>query len=268
MLYICYLIYFATKIFPPEILYFFWWFLHFPFFIFNFKKRKIVIDNLKNFINTDFNKTARKIFLNFGYYLIDFFYANYLIKNQRIKAKGLENLDYCLNQKKGVVLVTFHLGNWELGGMFLAQKGYPLNVLYLPHQDKRLDNLFKEMRIRAKEKIIPLKQLKKCFYALKNKEILAILGDINFTKNSKNEIKVRFFNQDFYLPSGPAEFALRSDSYLLIGIATISKRGRYELNIFPPLSGSTSQELTQQISKSLEKIVSQYVEQWYIFYPW
>lgn len=68
-------------------------------------------------------------------YLIDLFHLSHnieRIKKYRIKLTGAENLENALLQKKGIILLTTHLGNWEIGGLRLSSMGREINLVYSP----------------------------------------------------------------------------------------------------------------------------------------
>lgn len=87
------------------------------------KDRKEMADNLRMVLGKDTDKKTIKshikiIFLNFAKYLGDFFRfttftKEYIEKN--VEVTGLENIDNCLKKNKGVIVLSIHLGNWEMG---------------------------------------------------------------------------------------------------------------------------------------------------------
>src|SRR5262245_24789581 len=68
---------------------------------------------------------------NFARMLADYFYcaaggnARALLDHW----EGIEYLEAARAAGRGVILVTAHLGNWELGGILLAMRGFPMNVV-------------------------------------------------------------------------------------------------------------------------------------------
>jgi lauroyl/myristoyl acyltransferase len=49
-------------------------------------------------------------------------------------ATGSERVDAALAAGKGALLLTAHLGNWELGGVFLKHLGRRVSIVYVPDQ--------------------------------------------------------------------------------------------------------------------------------------
>jgi len=68
-------------------------------------------------------KVSKMVFRNFAKYLADFFRFEKLDRQYIDKNIKLENLHYfneALVKGKGVIVLTAHLGNWELGGAVLG----------------------------------------------------------------------------------------------------------------------------------------------------
>jgi len=60
--------------------------------------------------------------------------------------RGWDEFVAARHSGKGVLLISAHLGNWELGGLWLTQHGYSLKVISLPEPDEGLTNLRKSCR--------------------------------------------------------------------------------------------------------------------------
>ena len=95
-----------------------------------FRDRRFVKANLRAIFpeksDQQLRKISRMVFRNFAKYLVDFFRfeklnRHYIDKN--IKLENLRYFDEALAKGKGVVILSAHLGNWELGGVVVAQLG-------------------------------------------------------------------------------------------------------------------------------------------------
>ena len=90
-------------------------------YIFANKDRRFVKENLKAIFPEKSNREIRRIRIrmarNFAKYLVDFFRFEKLdleyIKNN-IRIENINNFDEAIKKGKGVVVVSAHLGNWEL----------------------------------------------------------------------------------------------------------------------------------------------------------
>jgi lauroyl/myristoyl acyltransferase len=127
------------------------------------KDRRLVQENLKAIFPNKSAKELKKIRItmsrNFAKYLVDFFRFEKLDKEfikKNIRIENIHHFNQALNKGKGVIALTAHLGNWELGGVVIALSGYPFWAVALPHKDKKVDDFFNSQRISKGVNVIPL----------------------------------------------------------------------------------------------------------------
>jgi len=246
-------------------------------YLFAHQDRREVTQNLKVIFPKKNKKEIAKIrirlFRNFAKYLVDFFRFSKL-DNRYIEEKVIiENIDYlkeALSKGKGVIGLTAHLGNWELGGILMAMLGYPIWAVALPHRDRRVDEFFNLQRERKGLNVIPIEDAsKRCIYLLKQKKIIALLGDRDFTQNG---IKIDFFNRPTLFPLGPAIFSLRTGAPIVPAFMIRRYKDyfalKFEKPIYPVRKSNLEdsiKELILQYKCIFEKYIQQYPEQWYMF---
>ena len=240
------------------------------------RDRRVVEKNLKIVLGeTDrkrLNYTARWVFRNFAKYLVDFFRFSKLDGNfldKFVNIEGRNYLDAALDEGKGVILVTAHLGNWELGGVTVASLGYPLNVIALSHANKKVDDFFINQRASKGVKVVSLGlSIRTCFRALSNNEIVAVLGDRDF---SGQGLKMEFFGRKALIPKGPAIFSIRSGAPIVPIFVIRQKDDKFRV-IFEPrlsyqLTGNTeldAESITKEVLKVLERYIKRYPCQWFM----
>ena len=98
---------------------------------------------------------------------------------------GLEYLEQAYLQEKGVVVLAPHLGNWEILGLYLADK-YSMTGLYQPPTYASMDKMMYEARGRNGIKLVPTNTsgVKSLLKALRRGEVTMILPDQVPPKNS------------------------------------------------------------------------------------
>ncbi len=177
---------------------------------------------------------------------------------------------------KGVIVLTAHLGNWELGGVVIALSGYPLWVVALPHKNKLVDEFFTNQR---KEKGIHVmylgKAVRKCLSLLGDNKMVALVGDKDF---SESRIEVDFFGKRSYLPPGPAAFAMKTGAAIVPGFLVRNEDDSFTLRILKPIEPNLSalppesddkNERLSEIISSYKSIIEEYIkkfpDQWYMF---
>jgi len=124
------------------------------------------------------------MFRNFAKYLVDFFRFPLIDRayiSRYISIKNLKYIDESANMGKGVILLTAHLGNWELGGLVLGVLGYKIWAVALPHKNKKVNEFFNQQRESKGITVIEFgKAARTCLKVLKEKKLLALVGDRDF----------------------------------------------------------------------------------------
>ncbi|MBU1871803.1 MAG: hypothetical protein KKH80_03285 [Candidatus Omnitrophica bacterium] len=96
---------------------------------------------------------------NFAKYLVDFFRFSRLNKNNIKKflhTKNLHYIDNALKNGKGAIILTAHIGNWEVGGVGMALLGYDIGVVALSHRHGSVDKFFIAQREQKGVSVLPL----------------------------------------------------------------------------------------------------------------
>ncbi|MFA5008658.1 MAG: lysophospholipid acyltransferase family protein [Candidatus Omnitrophota bacterium] len=238
------------------------------------KDRAIVIDNLSPIVKGKKKREqcAKKVFINFAYYLVDFFRYSKLNENfikKYVRISGLSYLEEAISQKKGVMAVTAHLGNYELAGAVTSLIGYKVNAVALSHKDKRINNFFNKQRKMVGINVIPASVgIKKCFSLLEGGQLVAFLGDRVF---SGNGVPANMFSHKALLPRGPAFFSLKTKVSVLPAFFVRENKNFYHLIFEKPINPkilSAEDDIVREYSKVLEKYISLYPDQWYMFQPY
>ena len=238
------------------------------------KEREVILNNLLPVIENKKKREecAKKIFINFAYYLVDFFSYNRLTKSfidKYVTVSGLEHLDKAFSGKKGVIANTAHLGNYELAGAVTSLLGYPFHAITLAHKDVRVDNFFNKQR-----KVVGINIIhagvatKRCFSLLGGGGFVAFLGDRDFLGAG---IKVKMFSREAILPKGPAFFARKTGACIVPAFLVREKQKFYHLIFEAPIDTTkeqTDEEVVNKYAKILEKYIKLYPEQWYLFQPY
>ncbi len=243
------------------------------------KERHAIIENLKLVLNKDLSENdelkiiARDVFRNFAKYLVDFFRFSKIdlsyIKKFVI-LKGLSNIDEAISLGKGVIMLSAHIGNWELGGFVLGMLGYPINAVVLTHQNKNINEFFIHQRSLGKMKSIEFgASLRCCYSSLKNNELLALLGDRDF---SKNGILADFFGHPALMPKGPPVLSRRTGAAIVPGFMLRNPDDTFTFVFEKPILPDTTGDEKSAVKKLMEKYLSvtesyirKYPGQWYVF---
>lgn len=247
------------------------------YYIFAFRDRRMVTDNLKVIFplkgDREIASIRFRVFRNFAKYLVDFLRFKKLDKkyiSNNVKIINMESVKEGLRRGKGVILLTAHLGNWELGGMVISQLGYSLLTVALAHKSPKVDRFFNDKRESKGMEVLPLgKAAKGCLRGLRHNRLLALVGDRDFTDKGR---VTDFFGKPAILPEGAAVLSLQTGAVIIPGFMLRNKDDSFSLIFEKPLEFNLSmnrdKDLDNIISKYksvFEEYIRAYPDQWYMF---
>jgi KDO2-lipid IV(A) lauroyltransferase len=186
-------------------------------------------------------------------------------------------LDQALAAGTGAILVSPHLGNWELGGLGLADLGYTINVLTFREPDEKVNDLREVVRQERGVRFIyvdrhdtsPLAIIE-AVNALRRNEVLALLGERD---GSSHTIRLDFFGIPTDIPVGPAYLALASGAPV-IPVFVPMENGKYSTLMDDAIyfkgghgqHGEAVRSGMQRLASVFERYIRQYPDQWYNLY--
>lgn len=192
-----------------------------------------------------------------------------------IDVDGLENLDAALALRRGVVAVTPHLGPYELGGAWLAIKGYPVHAMaeVLDPQVNAALELYRKatgMQIVSRNA-----SLRVSLRLLRDQQILLLVADRVVGEGGEGLV-VPFGDGARKVPTGPAALALATGAPIVVGYITRNpdRRTRYLVRLEPPIMPSSTgdvhldrEALTRQVAERLAHAVQAHPDEWFVFQP-
>lgn len=188
---------------------------------------------------------------------------------------GYSNIVAGREKGDGVLLLTAHLGNWEVGGLMLAEMREPVHVVLVPDIFPAVERARQALHGRAGIREIRVEgtfaPTLAILRALKENAIVAMQGDRDF---SNTGIAVPFFGRDAYFPRGPFLVAMATPATVLPAFIVRTPDGRYRAIVEAPLEierdGARETALRKNVERYvaiLERYVAENPEQWYCFYP-
>ncbi|MDI6808451.1 MAG: lysophospholipid acyltransferase family protein [Candidatus Eisenbacteria bacterium] len=238
------------------------------------KPRKKTIENLEiafpELRHEERRAIAKGVFRDIGRNLVDILRLPFMSASELdkiVRVRGKEVLDDVLSRRKGVVVVTGHIGSWELLASYFSRKGYRVNALMRTLYDPRLDSLL--ARIRESAGIVQIPRdgaLGKIFRALKRGEIVGFLLD----QDTKVEgTFVEFMGKEAYTPVGAVRVAMRSGAPIIPAAIRLDADGKHVIEIGRELdltfSGDYAEDIkmnTQKCTSSLEAFIRATPTQW------
>ena len=185
---------------------------------------------------------------------------------------GEENLKKAFDKKKGVILLSAHLGNWELAASRVNRMGYPVEAIGADQRDPRLTDLL--IGLRASGGIVTIGKgldLKAALRCLRDGKVLAVLLD----QDAKDRgVVARFLGRPASTPYGPVKMSWKIGSPI-VPVFSVRKPGgvHHDLFLLPALdipaeSGEESlKEAVQDCNDVLGEWIARFPEQWMWLYP-
>ena len=202
------------------------------------RDRKAVLENLRVICGdrADLPRLAREVFRNFGKYLVEFFRTETFTEefvSRHVEMENRQILDEALSKGRGVVIMTAHIGNWEMGGLVLGRMGYPLTAVALPHRERPVNELFNRQRAAGGVTVVPVHSaIRKCIRTLNGNGIVALLADRDFSATGD---PFDFFGRTTMIPRGTAMFAYRTRAAVVPMFLRREEDARFKIVIRRPL---------------------------------
>jgi KDO2-lipid IV(A) lauroyltransferase len=186
----------------------------------------------------------------------------------RVKIEGQEILTEALARKKGVVIVTAHLGNYEMAAQSIpCILGVQMASVAKQLRNAWLNRLIHNMRTRFGNKIIYKKgALPEMTQTLRKGLMVTILMDIS---RRFDGVEVQFFGHRATATPSAALLGLRCKSSIVPAFSHRNPNGELIVQIESPIEIQRTNDLrhdlktnTQLITDRIERAVRNYPDQW------
>jgi KDO2-lipid IV(A) lauroyltransferase len=186
-----------------------------------------------------------------------------------IRYDGLENYVKARDKGKGVLVLTGHLGAWELSSFYHSLRGMPMSLVIRRLDNPLVDEYVNGIRCLHGNRVIHKDDFARgLLTAMHNGETVGILMDTNMTP--PQGVFVPFFGVDACTASGMARVALRTGAAVLPGFLLWEEsEKRYVLRFGEELelvrTGDAQADVlanTALFAKTTEDYIRRYPEQW------
>jgi KDO2-lipid IV(A) lauroyltransferase len=181
-----------------------------------------------------------------------------------VSFEGLEHLDRALARGRGAVILSAHLGNWEVLAAALAARGYPMTIIARRIFDARSDRLLNRWRRACGVRVVTRQDgLYPAVRALRRGEIVGTLVDQDTGGPS---VFADFFGRPARTPEGPFRIARRTGAALVPLWIHLGVDGVHRVRVLPeipePAAGGDAREDAECWHRILEEAVREHPEQW------
>ena len=240
------------------------------------RRRLIALHNLQNAFPeksmTEIIMIAKGVYRNMAVIAAEFFDIPWLTKDhirERVEVEGLEHCVEALKKKRGLLMVTAHFGNWELGAIAFSLFFQPVLLLYRPLDNLFLDRLVASVRSSTGNRLlVKNKAMRKMLRTINTNGIVGLLIDQNWSW--QEGVFVEFFGRPACTSDGLARLALHTEAPVIPCFMVRREDGKYTLVIGEVIelvdTGEQEKDVlvnTQNYTKIIEQMIRKYPDQWF-----
>jgi KDO2-lipid IV(A) lauroyltransferase len=217
-------------------------------------------------------RILRRVYVHLGWQLVEFCrMTRYTAENTGawLCTDGLEHYLAAQARGKGVLVVTGHLGAWELSSFYHSLMGYPMGMVIRRLDNRRLDDFVNGIRCLHGNRVIHKDDFGRgLLLAMRAGQTVGILMDTNMTPPQGSFVK--FFGIDACTATGLAHVARKTGAAVLPGFMFWEEAERkYVLHFGPeieiPHTASPAADIlvaTQLCTDAIESWIRRYPDQW------
>jgi predicted LPLAT superfamily acyltransferase len=246
--------------------------------LFSFKSSKAIFSYFHDRLGYGTFKSIVKLYQNyfvFGQSIIDKVVMMSGIPNKfTFNFDGIENLHEIAALQKGGLLLSSHIGSWEIAGELLKDIATRINIVMFDGEDAQIKNYLESVTGRSAINIIVIKNdlshIFKINAALQNNELVCMHAD-RFIEGNKT-ITREFLGKDARFPLGPFILADKFKVPLTFVFAAKESKLHYhffasEIKDYSALGKDVGmQQMISDYVQAFENKVKKYPEQWYNYY--
>jgi len=205
------------------------------FYITKYRKR-VVFENLRNSFPEKSEQEIVTIAKKFYRFLPDLFVEAIKMRTirpeeviKRIELLNPEEVYRHFEAGKGVIGVTAHYGNWELGIHRLSlMTDHPRLVIYKPLNNKSFNTVYNDLRCRFGATMVPMKQILRHIVRLRNTPHISMFVADQTPTYQDSDYFMEFLHQDTLVYTGTERIArLTKNPVVYCHIGRKKKRGHY-----------------------------------------
>ncbi len=253
-------------------------FVAFYYFLFSYKSSKNVLTYFHKKIGYGLGRSLIKLYRN--YYLLGQSIIDKVVIMSGIPNKftfdfdGEDNLRKIVGLQKGGLLLSAHLGNWEIAGHLLKRLDTRINIVMFDGEHRQIKEYIAEVTGKRAVNVILIKNDLSHIYAIseafKNNELVCIHAD-RFIEGNKT-LTSEFLGGKAKFPMGPFVLAAKFKVPVSFVFALKETHLHYhffasEIKDYSHLSkDALMQQMLDDFVIEMEIKIKKYPEQWYNYY--
>jgi KDO2-lipid IV(A) lauroyltransferase len=184
------------------------------------------------------------------------------------RVDGLDVLEAARAQGKGLILVGGHVGNWEIGGSYIAARGIPIDGIVRGMANPLFDAFLQRTREELGMRVVhDAEAVRRTPRSLREGRAVAFLFDQGALGLASTYVP--FFGRPAKTPRGPAVFALRLGAPVVFCAPIRQPNGRFVMTFDPvdvPDTGNREADIDATVvnyTRVLESWVRRHPEQYF-----
>jgi Kdo2-lipid IVA lauroyltransferase/acyltransferase len=214
----------------------------------------------------------RRLYRNLGWLLAEFCQMPRYTREKSqlfLRYDGLEHFLAARDKGKGVLIVTGHLGAWELSSFYHSLMGYPMSMVIRRLDNAKVDGLVNHIRCLHGNCVLHKDEFARGLLgAMRQGETVGILMDTNMTP--PQGVFVPYFGRLACTASGLARVALKTGAVVLPGFMLWEEtEQKYVLHfgeeiVFDRTGDDEADAITNtaRCTAAIEAYVKRYPDQW------
>jgi len=185
---------------------------------------------------------------------------------KKIKVKNEHIILNALKEKRKIILITAHFGNWEYGNTFIPLKYAPTTMVGRPMNNIYFNKELNETRTRNNTQMLTKRDASRGLVkAIKNDRILGFVID----QHNGLGIDVEFLGHKVKQADSSSRLALKFDALIIPLFFTMQGFGKYEARFYDPIDprNFTQNNNITAISQAQADIMGQHIlkypDQWF-----
>ena len=184
------------------------------------------------------------------------------------RVDGWEHIDAMVQGGRGGLVVTGHIGNWELGGSYIAARGAPIDAIARHMSNRVFERYLTRVRERFGVRVVfDEAAVRQTPRSVSQGRLVGFLSDQGVLGLAS--LFVPFFGREAKTPRGPAVFALRMKLPMVFVAAVRLPSGKYRLLVEPIEVRDTGDReadvatIVTDYTQRLERCVREYPGQYF-----
>ena len=187
--------------------------------------------------------------------------------------EGVEHIEQLVKDGKGGILLSAHLGNWEVAGHLLKRVNTVINIVMYDGEAEQMKQYMQQFESNRSFNIIFIKDDLSHIYeisaALARNELICLHGDRYRPGN--RTMQHNFLEKDALFPAGPFILAAKLKAPVCFVFAFKETNFHYHFYAYPPrvYEGRGTQGMEKMLDEYVDKLedkLKQYPWQWFNYY--